>query len=113
MRRPRIGSYLVLALLVLPFLVQAGEVKEAGDLLAKARVPLASAVDAALIAAPGSAVSARLVRGEDGPRWRVLVHRGEQISEVHVDAVTARATLVGSFRDESEAEKARGPRPGD
>jgi hypothetical protein len=105
---------LVLAALILAALpLLAGEVKEAGDLLARTRVPLGRAVDLALVAAPGSAVSARLVRGDEGPLWRVLVHSGEQLSEVHVDATSGRATLAGSWRDESDAEKGRAPRPGD
>lgn len=109
----RIVPALLLVLGALPLLVRAGEVKETTDLWKKSKVPIARAVEVALVAAPGSAVSARLVKGDDGPTWRVIVLRGEQLSEVRVDALSAKATLTGSWRDESEAEKARGPRPGD
>ncbi len=113
MRKRLLAPGLLGGLLALPLLGMAGEVKDTGDLLARTRVPIARALDAALVAAPGSAVSVRLVRGEEGPVWRVLVHRGERLSEVRVDAATGRATLAGSFGDESEAERSRAPRAGD
>lgn len=108
-----VGVSLLLGLVLAPLLGRAGEVKETQDLLARTRVGIPAALDAARIAAPGSAVSVRLVRGEEGPAWRVLVLRGEELADVRVDARTGHATLAGTVRDESEAEKARSPRAGD
>src|SRR5579872_4196635 len=104
---------LVALLLVVPLLARAGDVKDTADLLKKTKVSIEKAAEEAKKTASGTVVSARLVKGDDGPVWRVLVHSDEKISEVKVDAVTGKATLASSWKDESEAEKARPPRPGD
>jgi uncharacterized membrane protein YkoI len=104
---------LILIILAVPLLARAGDVKDTADLLKKTKVGIEKAAEEAKKAAPGTVVSARLVKGDDGPVWRVLVLADEKISEVKVDAATGKATLASSWKDESEAEKARPPRPGD
>jgi len=100
-------------LVIIPVLASGGDVKDTTDLLKKTKITIAKAVEEALVVAPGTAVSARLLKGDDGPIWRVIVLKGEQLSEVRVDAASAKAVLVSSWKDETEAEKARGPRSGD
>ena len=104
----------ILSLLILAR-ARAGEVKDTDDLLKKNKITIQKAADEAVKAAPGTAVSARLMKNvEDGSAtWRVLVHRGEQMTEVFVDGTSAKAVVKSSWKDETEAEKARPPRPGD
>lgn len=109
MRRTSVAALALL--LVLP--ASAGEVKDTADLVKKTKIAIAKAVDEALVVSPGTAVSARLVKGDDGPVWRVIVLKGEELAEVRVDAASGKATLSSSWKDESEADKARGPRAGD
>jgi uncharacterized membrane protein YkoI len=106
---------LLLPVLLLPLLARAGEVKDTGDLLKKNKITIQKAADAALEVSPGTAVSAKLVKSADdgSASWRVLVLKGERLTEVSVDGVSARATIKSSWKDEDEAEKARAPRPGD
>lgn len=105
---------LVLASCVAVSRARAGEVRDLSDLLKKTKVSLGKATEAALEASPGTAVRARLVKGEDGaPSWRVVVHEGERLTEVAVDGVSGKAAVRDSWRDEPEAEKARPPRPSD
>src|SRR5437016_2776190 len=105
----------VLVLVLVPFLALAGEVKETDDLLKKNKVGLQKAADEAVKASPGTPVSARLVKNPEdgGPLWRVIVLKGERLTEVHVDGATGKAVVKSSWKDDDEAEKARAPRPGD
>ena len=103
-----------LTLLLLGTRARAGEVHDLGDLLKKTKVPLARAVEEALKASPGTAVRARLVKGDDGaPSWRVVIHEGEKLTEVAVDGVSGKSAVRDSWHDEAEAEKARPPRASD
>jgi hypothetical protein len=113
-RRFRFGVVAALVLGTFALGARAGEVRDLDDLLKKTKVPLGRAVEEALKAAPGQAVRARLVRGEDGAAsWRVLVHRGAELTEVAVDGASGKAAVRDSWKDEPEAEKARPPRASD
>jgi uncharacterized membrane protein YkoI len=109
----RRSSILAIALLVILLPASGGEVKDTADLVRKTKITIAKAIEEALAVSPGTAVSARLVKGDDGPVWRVVVLRGEELSDVRVDAASAKATLGSTWKDESEAERARGSRAGD
>ncbi|MBI3723526.1 hypothetical protein HY251_06175 [bacterium] len=115
MRRTRLLSFLLALALVLPLLARAGEVKDLDDLLKKNKTSIQKAADEATKASPGTVVAAKLFKNlDDGnPTWRVLVLKGETMTEVYVDGTSAKAVVKGSWKDETEAEKARSPKPGE
>ena len=83
-----------------------GVIKLEGELLKKAKLTLAKAVEEALKACPGQAVAARLTTDDDGaPIFRVTVHKGDSASNVWVDAVGGKAKIQDTWKDDEEAPK--------
>ncbi len=107
MRRARFGTLAVLFLTIPLLAVRArageGPIKVQGELLKKAKLGLAKALEKALEACPGQAVAARLTTDDDGaPVFRVTVHKGDSASNVWVDAVAGKAKVVDTWRDDED-----------